>query len=125
MTLHLRIITGCAVILYFLIIVYFVKRKTLELKYTLLWLAAGFCMGFMILFPETLTYFAKLIGIQTPMYSLFIAILFFVIIILMSLTSIVSKQTARIRKLTQQIAMYEKRIRELEEKKTVLSDRKE
>lgn len=116
MTLHLRIIIGCAVILYFLIIIYFVNKKTLDLKYTLLWLAAGVCMGFLILFPDTLVYFAKLVGIQTPIYSLFVAILFFVIIILMSLTSIASKQTAKIRKLTQQIAIYEKRIRELEEK---------
>ena len=44
-----------------------------------------------------------------------IKIYIFVIIILMSLTSIVSKQTEKIRKLTQQIAMYEWRIRKLEE----------
>ena len=72
-------------------------------------------MGILVLFPRILTYFVKIVGIQTPMNGLFISILFFVIIILMSLTSIVSKQTEKIRKLTQQIAMYEWRIRKLEE----------
>jgi hypothetical protein len=50
------------------------------------------------------------------MNGLFVLAIGFVMAILMSLTSIVSKQSERIRALVQVIAMLEKRIRELEER---------
>ena len=50
------------------------------------------------------------------MNGLFALSVFFIIIILMSLTSIVSKQTEKIRTLTQENALLEERIRKLEEK---------
>lgn len=117
MTLHLRIILGIVVIVYFLLILRFVKKKMLALKYTLLWLFAGAVMGILVLFPGLLDMMAKLVGIATPMNGLFAFAIFFVIIILMSLTAIVSKQTDRIKNLAQNNAMMEKRIRELEEEK--------
>ena len=49
------------------------------------------------------------------MNTLYLLILAFVIILLMMLTSIVSGQTERIRRLAQSNALLEKRIRELEE----------
>jgi hypothetical protein len=46
--------------------------------------------------------------------GLFAFLFFAIIILLMSLTSIVSKMNNNMRQLVQQCAMYEKRIRELE-----------
>lgn len=106
-----------AICCYFILILIFLKRKSLELKYTLLWLFAGVFMGIMILFPKCLGYLTRLLGIQSTMNGLYIVCIGFIIIILMALTSIVSKQTRKIRILVQEIAMLEKRVRELEEKK--------
>lgn len=50
------------------------------------------------------------------MNGLFIACIAFIIMILMSLTSIVSKQADKIKNLTQTIAKMEKRLREAEGK---------
>lgn len=105
-----------AVICYFLLILLFLKRRDISLKYTLLWIFAGVAMGILVIWPETLVKITSFIGIETNMYGLFILAIAFVIAILMSITAIVSKQSEKIRSLTQTIAMLEKRVRELEEK---------
>ncbi len=114
--IKLRITLIIAVLVYFVLILYFLKKKALELKYTLLWLFAGVVMGICVFFPKLLYAFVKLIGIATPMNGLYIICIGFIVILMMSLTSIVSKQAFRIRSLVQDNAMLEKRIRELETK---------
>lgn len=113
----LRITLCIAVICYFIIILYYLKKKMLELKYTLIWLLAGVVMGIMIFFPELLVYFVRLLGIESNMNGLYILAFAFIICILMTLTSIVSRQALKIKTLIQEISMLEKRIRELEESK--------
>lgn len=71
-------------------------------------------MGILVLFPGLLDAFVKAVGIETPMYGLFVFAIFFILIIAMSLTAIVSKQTERIKDLAQDNAVLEKRVRELE-----------
>ena len=112
----LRIVLIIGVISYFTIILMFLKKKALALKYTLLWLAAGLVLGIMVVWPETLTTFIHLLGITGNMNGLFIISIAFLIMILMSITSIVSKQSDKIKNLTQTISKMEKRIRELEER---------
>lgn len=114
MTIYLRIVLGIVVVIYFLLILHFMKKKMLSLKYTLLWLFSGFAMGILVLFPGLLDAFVKAVGIETPMYGLFVFAIFFILIIAMSLTAIVSKQTERIKDLAQDNAVLEKRVRELE-----------
>lgn len=105
------------VIIYFVMVLMFLKKKELALKYTLLWLAAGAVLGIMVIWPQTLTWFIHLLGITDNMNGLFILCIAFLMMILMSITSIVSKQAEKIKNLTQTISKMEKRIRELEERK--------
>ena len=71
-------------------------------------------MGIMIYFPELLVWFVRLLGIESNMNGLYILCIAFIMMILMTLTSIVSRQQLKIRILIQEISMLEKRIRELE-----------
>lgn len=114
----LRITLSVAVICYFVLILYYLKKRMLELKYTLLWLAAGVVMGIMIFFPEILVWFVRLLGIESNMNGLYVLCIAFIIAILMTLTSIVSRQAMKIRILIQEMSMMEKRIRELENSET-------
>ncbi len=111
----LRLTLCIAVICYFVLILYYLKKRMLELKYTLIWLVAGVVMGVMIFFPELLLYFVRLLGIESNMNGLYVLCFAFIIAILMTLTSIVSRQTMKIKVLIQELGMLEKRIRELEE----------
>lgn len=113
----LRVTLSVAVICYFILILYYLKKRMLELKYTLLWLAAGVVMGIMIFFPELLVWFVGILGIESNMNGLYVLCIAFIIAILMTLTSIVSRQAMKIRTLIQEISMMEKRIRELEDSK--------
>ena len=110
----LRIVLILALALYFIIILILLKNKTLELKYTLLWMVSGVVLALLIVWPEILQMFVSLIGIQSNMNGLFIFMFAFVIMIMMSLTSIVSKQANKIKLLVQELAIMEKRIRDLE-----------
>lgn len=112
MTEVLRIVLGIAVIGYFVVILYFIKKKTLLIKYTLLWIFSGLVMGVLVLFPQILDWLVDLVGIQTPINGLLIASILAILIILMSLTAIVSKQAERMKCLIQYISLLEKRIRE-------------
>ena len=110
----LRVTLSVAVICYFILILYYLKKRMLELKYTLLWLAAGVVMGVMIFFPELLVWFVGILGIESNMNGLYVLSIAFIVAILMTLTSIVSRQAMKIRTLIQEMSMMEKRIRELE-----------
>ena len=110
----LQVTLSIAVICYFIIILYYLKRKMLELKYTLIWLVVGVIMGIMIYFPELLVRFVRILGIESNMNGLYILCIAFIMMILMTLTSIVSRQQMKIRILIQELSMMEKRIREME-----------
>lgn len=111
---HLRVTLILVVISYFIVILYFLKQKALNLKYTLLWLVAGAVMGLLVVVPELLTQVIRLFGIQDNMNGLFLFCIGFIILILLSLTSIASRQNRKLRTLTQELAILDKRVRDLE-----------
>ena len=108
----LRIVMLVAVAVYFYLVLRLLKKKSLNLKYTLLWLLSG-----IIMLPQILNGFATAVGIYEPTNALFAVIFFCIIIILMSLTAIVSKLNEKSKRLIQSIALLEKRVRILENEK--------
>ena len=111
---HLRITLKIVMISYFIVILYFLKQKALNLKYTLLWLVAGAVMGILVVVPELLTRTIRLFGIQDNMNGLFLFCIGFIVLILLSLTSIASRQNRKLRTLIQELAILDKRVRDLE-----------
>ncbi len=115
--LQLKMVLIAAIAAFFIIVLMLLKRRRLALKYTLLWLLTGVVMLVLVSFPELLLLIARLSGIQSVMNTLYMMLLAFVLILLMMLTSIVSKQTERIRDLAQSNALLEERLRALEAEK--------
>lgn len=115
--IRLKVSLLAAVLVFFVIVLSMLKRRRLTLKYTLLWLLTGAVMLIFVVFPELLQSLAGFIGAQTLMNTLYLLIIGFILVLLMMLTSIVSKQTERIAFLAQANAILEKRVRELEESK--------
>lgn len=113
-TTTLRVAMLVAILVYFSVLLHLLKKKSLNLKYTLLWIFSGIVMLLLAIFPQFLNWFSGLIGIYEPTNALFSIIFFCIIIILMSLTSIVSKMNEKIKRIIQTIALVEKRVRELE-----------
>ncbi|MCR4944801.1 MAG: DUF2304 domain-containing protein [Clostridium sp.] len=113
MEFKIRVFFGIAVIIYLCIIVQLLKKKKLDLKYTLLWLLAAAVLLFVTIFPGTVYWISEFLGISTPINSALVLAGMFIIVILITITSIVSGLNSRLRSLTQEIALLEKRVREL------------
>ena len=101
-----------AIAVYFVCLLQLLRKRRLNLKYTLLWLFSGVLMLLLALFPQLLGSLASLVGIYDPTNALFAILCFCIIMILMSLTAIVSKQNERIKHLTQSVALLENQIRQ-------------
>lgn len=111
----LQIFMLIAVVVYFALLIYFLRRKRINLKYSLLWLFSGIVMLLLTIFPKILDWGAAIVGIASPVNALFAVVQFCVMIILMSLTAIVSRLNDQLLRLAQANALLEKRVRELEE----------
>lgn len=114
MSLKLQICLLIGIIIFSAILIHFLVKKRLNLKYTLIWLLAAFCFLLATLFPGIITKISHLMGIIVPSNFIFVVYGFFVLLIVLSLTGIVSHMNTRIFKLVQNQAIMEKRIRELE-----------
>jgi hypothetical protein len=112
----LKVTMLIVIALFFIGVLRLLKRHRLQLRYTLLWLFCTFLLFLLILFPQAMTWIGRLVGIQTTMNTLYIFLIGFLIILSLSLTSIVSIQMKEIKTLDQNIALNERRIRNLEEK---------
>ena len=115
---YLRISLLIGIAVYFLCIFFLLKKNSLNLKYTLLWIFLGIVFLLVVIFPVILKVPMQQIGVVEWTNGLFALLLLILLIIDMSITAIVSKLNERMRKLVQQCALYEERIRQLEEKLT-------
>lgn len=114
MTDLFRIILLTGVLLYIFIIIFLMRKDKMNLKYSLVWFLSGIVLLICGIFPQIIIKFSKLIGVYSEVNVVFFLGVCFLLIIILSLTSIVSCQGARIRSLTQTQGMLEKRVRDLE-----------
>lgn len=110
----LQIFLIIGIFCYFIFIFYFLKQKSLTLKYSLLWMATGIIMLIVVIFPGFMEVVSLLLGIASVTNAVFALELFFQMIILMSITSIVSRQNEKSKRLIQELGILERRVRELE-----------
>ena len=114
MDTKIQIIFIITIIIYLSIIIQLLRKNKLNLKYTLLWIICAFSLLLVTLFPKTIVYISDFLGIKTPINSAFIIAGMFIVMILITITSIVSKLNSSIRVLIQEVAILEKRIRDIE-----------
>lgn len=123
MTGLFRAILLVGVLLYLFIIIYLMKKGRMSLKYSLMWFLAGLVLLVCAIFPQLIGSFTRLLGIYSETNGVFFVGVCFILLIILSLTSIASGLSERIRTLVQTQAMLEKRVRELEEKLNAMSNK--
>lgn len=116
MTTVFRIILLVCVLIYLLVILALMRRGRMSLKYSLIWFLSGVILLICVIFPQVIRFFTRLMGIYSDTNAVFFIGVCFLILIVLSLTSIASGQSERIRTLVQTQAILEKRVRDLEEK---------
>lgn len=95
-------------------IVWLLIKKRIILKYSLIWFFFGIVMIVLTLVPGIAVYISDAVGIKNHMNCIYFFLDGGIILILVSLTVIVSELNSRARKLAQECAKMEKRIREME-----------
>jgi len=116
MDLKLQIFFICFALFFLFILLYYLVRKKLNLRYTLVWLITVTVLLVLAIFPVIVEKIGGLIGIIAPVNTVFLFAILFMLIIILTLTAIVSHMNTRVYRLTQTQALLEKRIRELESK---------
>lgn len=125
MTLKIKILIVCVLILAFIAIVRMVCKKSLELKYALLWLIADICLLIIVLVPNLLDIIASSLGIYSPVNMVFFLGFCFSLAIIFSLTVALSRMSNRVRRLSQCIALYKIENQELKNTESMEEDKNE
>ena len=87
-----------------------VRVRRLELKYALVWFFVGVLVILFAANKDWLQSLSKLLGIELPINMLFFAGFIFVLMIIFTQTIVISNLTRRVKRLTQEVGMLNKRI---------------
>ena len=112
MTLRAQIILLAVLLVALIFIVSTVRRGRLQLKYALPWLACVIVLVILVAIPPAIQGLSQLLGIYSPVNMIFFLGFVFSLAIAFFQTLVLSKITARIRQLTQAVALLEKRLQE-------------
>lgn len=103
-------------LVYLLIVFYLLKKQKLAVQYAIIWLISGFVLLLFAIFPYIVLVLSDILHVLNPVNFIFLVTLCFVLLILLSLSVVVSGFALRIKRLTQNAALLERRIRELEDR---------
>ncbi|MBO5278408.1 MAG: DUF2304 domain-containing protein [Lachnospiraceae bacterium] len=115
MTLKIQIIIGIILVSGLCYVVNLIRKNKVELKYALPWLGAGVAVLAIDCFPVLMNELADLVGIGSPVNMIFFVGFLFVLVIVFAMTVALSIASSSVKRLTQKIALIEKRVRDLEE----------
>ncbi|MBU0633898.1 MAG: DUF2304 domain-containing protein [Candidatus Omnitrophica bacterium] len=94
-----------------LIIFGLVRGKKLKQKYAILWLATGITILIFAFFEKALIWLTRLLGIQTPINTLFFLGIIFIILINLHFSVIISNLTEQNKKIAQKLALLDEKIK--------------
>jgi hypothetical protein len=97
-------------IIWLIIILRDVKKGSISIKYSLIWLLMALILLLVGVFPSFMEYVAELFGFTTISNLVIGIILSLLMLITLVLTHIVTKQKNQIRVLTQEVALIKKKV---------------
>lgn len=111
---RLGLILALVIFLFILVIINFIKKDNISIKYSLIWLGSGILMIIAIMIPNFLDKISHLLGFELVSNMIFMIAIIILLAISFSFTIIVSRQTQKIRLLIQEVSLMKSRVEELE-----------
>ena len=105
MSIRIKCVIIAVLILGLLKILGLIKKNQLELKYALSWLFLELGILIITLIPNLLNVISKVLGIYNEINMLFFLGFVFIILVIFSLTMSLSRNSERVRKMAQEIAL--------------------
>jgi len=110
---RLQLILIVSSFLFLVYIIMMVRNKRLELKYILVWMLTGAAFLLLSIFPSILDFASEMLNIIEPVHTLFLMIIFFMLLIIFSLTVALSRNSIRVKALTQELGILKLQIENL------------
>lgn len=107
MTMRLKVIILITLIIGLCAIVNLIRKRALELKYAITWLVLDFGLVLIVWIPGLIDWISEVLGIYDVTNMVFFVGFVFSIIIIFTLTMSLSRNSDRIRKLAQRMALNE------------------
>ncbi len=105
MNLTLRILLLVATLVLLVIIFRTISKRTISVRYALMWILFTFVLLFFVIDLAHIESLASFLGFETTANMIFILVIASIILMLLSLTTIVSKQSTQIHALIQEVAI--------------------
>lgn len=115
MNFKLQIILIISSILFFIFIFKMTKNFKLELRYSLTWILFSLILTLISIFPGILTKISTMLNIKEPVNTIFLLVIFFLLIITFSLTLSLSKKYVTIKDLVQEIGLLNLKLDKLKD----------
>lgn len=113
---RLEIITFLGSILLMVFIIESIRKQLIKEAYSLIWIFMGTIFVILATWQRGLDYISRMVGIAYPPAMLFIFMMVAVLLILIQYSIVISKQTERIKDLSQELALLSEKFKRLEEK---------
>lgn len=125
MSVRIQIFIIVVCVIFFLYVANLLRKKKIDFKYALGWLALGLIILFLAAFPNVLAWISTQIGIASPVNMLFFFGLCLSLCMIFSQSVSLSHANDSIKKLTQELAIlkktiYEDEMRDVYEEKEML-----
>ena len=115
MTLKLQIVIAIAILAILAVLVNMIRKRSLELKYALVWMMVLAALLIFDCAPVLLNIVSNFLGIYAPVNMIFFLGFCFSLSIIFSLTVALSRLSNSVRTLDQMVALNEKRLQDLEQ----------
>lgn len=114
MSLRTQIIVAAVVVLAIFVLSGMVKKKKIEMKYALIWYLLALVILVFDLFPGLLDKMTAFMGVGLAVNMLFFMGFCFALVIIFVLTLWVSRLSVKVKQLTQELALLDKKLSEAE-----------
>jgi hypothetical protein len=112
--LRVSIFAAVAALLLLLVIFELIRRRRLQERYALLWIATGTVILVLAAWRGLLGRLSDLVGIAYPPSALFVLAAFFILVLLLHYSTVISKLSDQNRVLAQRLALLQRRLEERE-----------
>jgi cell division protein FtsW (lipid II flippase) len=114
--LRVSIIASVAAVVMLVVIFELIRRRHLRERYALIWVVTGIVLLVLALWRGGLNTLARWVGVKTyPPSVLFAALLFFMLVLVLHFSIVLSRLTDQNVTLAQKLALLEARLREREQ----------
>ena len=113
--LRVSIVAAVAAVILLLVILELIRSRRLQERYALLWLLTGIVILVLAAWRGALSRLADLVGIAYPPSALFVLASFFVMVLLLHYSTVISKLSDQNRILAQRLAILEHSLRATDE----------